>query len=61
VPAERAALIGISFPAGDDRALLRAVLDQSVEGDTMGLNARRDGDTVWIAYPSVILAAVKPQ
>lgn len=61
VPAERDALIGMSFPAGDDRALLRAMIDQSVDGDTMGLNARRHGDTVRFAYPSVILVAVKPQ
>lgn len=60
VPAERDALIDISFPADDDRALLRAMIDQSVDADTMSLNARRDGDTVRFAYPSVILAAVKP-
>lgn len=60
VPAERDAVIRISFPADDDRALLRAMIDQSVDGDTMGLNARRHGDTVRFAYPSVILVAVKP-
>ncbi len=60
VPVERDALIGMSFPAGDDRALLRAMIDQSVDGDTMGLNARRDGDTVRFAYPSVVLVATKP-
>ena len=37
------------------------MIDQSVDGDTMGLNARRHGDTVRFAYPSVILVAVKPQ
>jgi ubiquinone/menaquinone biosynthesis C-methylase UbiE len=60
VPAERDALMAISFPAGNDRALLRAMIDTSVDGDTMGLNARRDGDTVRFAYPAVVLAAVKP-
>ena len=44
----------------DDRELLRAMIDQSVVDDTMGLNARRDGDTVRFAYPSVILVATKP-
>jgi hypothetical protein len=57
VPVERDALIDMSFPAGDDRALLRAMIDQSVDGDTMGVNARRDGDTVKFAYPAVILVA----
>lgn len=61
VPVERDALIGMSFPAGDDRALLRTMIDQSVDGDTMGLNARRHGQTVRFAYPSVILVAVKPR
>lgn len=60
VPVEREAVIARSFPAGDDRALLRAMIDQSVEGDTMGVGARRKGDTVWFAYPSVILVAGKP-
>jgi ubiquinone/menaquinone biosynthesis C-methylase UbiE len=61
VPAEREALIAISFPAGDDRALLRRMIDDSVEGDAMGMNARRKGATVVLAYPSVVLAAEKPR
>ena len=61
VPVERDALIAMSFPAGNDHALLRAMIDQSVDGDTMGLTARQHGDTVRFAYPSVILVAVKPQ
>ncbi len=60
VPAEREQLIAKSFPAGDDRDLLRRMIDASVDSDGMGLNARRLGDTVWIAYPSVILVAAKP-
>ena len=43
VPVEREAVIAISFPAGDDRELLRAMIDQSVDGDSMGLAARRQG------------------
>jgi len=59
---ERSHLLGRgAFPAGDDRTLLRTMIDQSVDGDTMGLNARRHGQTVRFAYPSVILVAVKPQ
>ena len=60
VPVERERLIGMSFPADGDRALLRAMIDRSVDGDAMGVKAHRDGDTVRFAYPSVILAAVKP-
>jgi ubiquinone/menaquinone biosynthesis C-methylase UbiE len=59
VPAERDRLIAGSFPAGDDRAGLRAMIDASVEGDMMGVGARRDGDTVRFAYPAVVLVAVK--
>jgi SAM-dependent methyltransferase len=59
VPAERDRLLAASFPANDDRALLRAMIDRSVNGDTMGVNARRDGDTARFDYPAVILVAVK--
>ena len=59
VPVEREGLVERSFPAGDDRARLRAMVDAAVEGDAMGVNARRDGDTVRFAYPAVVLVAVK--
>jgi ubiquinone/menaquinone biosynthesis C-methylase UbiE len=59
VPAERDRLVAMSFPANDDRAGLRAMIDASVEGDTMGVHARRDGDTVRFEYPAVVLVAVK--
>jgi hypothetical protein len=59
VPAERDRLLAASFPANDDRALLRTMIDQSVVGDTMGVNARRDGNTVRFDYPAVVLVAVK--
>jgi SAM-dependent methyltransferase len=60
VPAERERLIAASFPANDDRALLRRMIDEAVEGDRMGLVARRDRDTVKFAYPAAILVAEKP-
>lgn len=60
VPAERERLIAASFPVNDDRALLRRMIDESVEGDRMGLAARRDRDTVKFAYPAAILVAEKP-
>jgi ubiquinone/menaquinone biosynthesis C-methylase UbiE len=59
VPAERERLIAASFPANDDRALLRRMIDESVEGDRMGLAACRERDTVKFAYPAAILAAKK--
>ena len=59
VAGERDRLVATSFPAGDDRARLRAMIDAGVEGDAMGVGARRDGDTVRFEYPAVVLAAVK--
>jgi ubiquinone/menaquinone biosynthesis C-methylase UbiE len=59
VPAERERLVAVAFPANDDRAKLRAMIDASVDGDTMGVNARRDGDTVRFDYPAVVLVAEK--
>ena len=59
VPAERERLVALSHPAGDDRAGLRAMLDAAVDGDAMGVGARRDGDTVRFAYPAAVLVAVK--
>jgi SAM-dependent methyltransferase len=60
VATEREQLIARSFPHNDDRALLRRMIDESVDGDTMGMNARRAGDAVMLAYPAVILVARKP-
>jgi hypothetical protein len=36
------------------------MIDDSVEGDRMGIAARRDGETVKFAYPAAILVAEKP-
>ena len=55
VPVERERLIAMSFPAGDDRAGLRAMLDAAVEGDAMGVGARRDGDTMRFEYPAAVV------
>ena len=35
------------------------MIDRAVDGDTMGVNSRRDGDTVRFDYPAVVLVAVK--
>ncbi len=59
VPAERERVVAMAFPVGGDYAGLRAMLDASVEGDAMGVGARRDGDTMRFAYPAAVLVAAK--
>jgi ubiquinone/menaquinone biosynthesis C-methylase UbiE len=59
VPAERERVVAMAFPVGGDRAGLRAMLDASVEGDTMGVGARWDGETMRFAYPAAVMVAVK--
>lgn len=49
-----------SFPEEIDRAALQALLENSVEGDTLGMEARRGPDGVTLSYRSVVLSAVKP-
>ena len=48
-----------SFPEGMDRDALQAMLEWSVDGDTLGMNARRTEKGVELSYPSVVLTAVK--
>jgi ubiquinone/menaquinone biosynthesis C-methylase UbiE len=59
VPAERDRLIAGSFPADGDRELLRRMIDESVDGDRFGMQSHREGDTVRLSYPSVILTATR--
>jgi ubiquinone/menaquinone biosynthesis C-methylase UbiE len=59
VPAESERLAAMSFPQGDDRAGLRAMLEASVEGDAMGVGARCEGGAVRFEYPAVVLVGVK--
>jgi len=59
VPAELKRLVAMSYPVDDDRAGLRAMIEASLEGDTMGVNARREGGTVHFAYPAAVLVAAK--
>ncbi len=60
VPAEREMMITSSFPENGDHDGLRQMLNGAAEGDLMGLNMRRDGNTVLYGYPSVILTARRP-
>jgi ubiquinone/menaquinone biosynthesis C-methylase UbiE len=57
MPAELERLIAMAYPAGDDKAGLRAMIEASVDGDTMGVNARREGGTVRFEYPAVVLVS----
>jgi hypothetical protein len=59
VPAELERLLAMAYPAGDDRAGLRAIIEAAVDGDAMGVGARREGGTVRFEYPAVVLTGVK--
>jgi ubiquinone/menaquinone biosynthesis C-methylase UbiE len=52
-------LIQRSFPNPGDDETLRRIFRASVEGDTLGLGARRDGDTIRYGYPVAVLVAEK--
>jgi ubiquinone/menaquinone biosynthesis C-methylase UbiE len=58
VPFTLEEMVTRSFPAGEDRNGLRAILEASVDGDVLGMGARREGDAVHLAYPAVVLVAV---
>jgi SAM-dependent methyltransferase len=59
VPAELERLLAMAYPPGDERAGLRALIEAAVEGDTMGVGARREDGTVRFEYSAVVLVAVK--
>ena len=60
VTVELEAVLKASFPSGDDRDGLRALLADAIDGDTMGINTRRLGQKIWFDYAAAILAAAKP-
>lgn len=53
-------LVAHAFPENDDREGLHRMIWDSVEGDKLGMLAKRDGDDVQLSYSGVILSAVKP-
>jgi hypothetical protein len=59
VPAEMERLLAMAYPANNDRAGLREMIEATVDGDTMGVGARREGGTVRFEYPAAVLVAVK--
>ena len=59
VPAELERFLAMAYPVNDDRAGLRAMLEAAVDGDAMGVGARREDGTVRFEYPAVVLMAVK--
>jgi ubiquinone/menaquinone biosynthesis C-methylase UbiE len=58
VPAELERLVAMSYPAGNDRAGLRAMIEASVLGDAMGVNARHEDGTVRFEYPAAVLVGI---
>jgi ubiquinone/menaquinone biosynthesis C-methylase UbiE len=50
-------LIERSFPNPGDDETLRRIFRASVDGDTLGIGARRDGDTIRYGYPVAVLVA----
>ena len=60
IPYWAADLVRASFPEGEDRSGVLAVIEQSVETDALGMGAVRSAEGTRIAYPSVVLSGVKP-
>jgi ubiquinone/menaquinone biosynthesis C-methylase UbiE len=58
-PGRLSHLLKNSFPANGDRERLRILIEQSVEDDLMGLNARRDGDDIVLETPVAIISATR--
>jgi ubiquinone/menaquinone biosynthesis C-methylase UbiE len=59
-PGTLSGMLKASFPSDGDRERLRKLVEQSVEGDLMGLNARHEGGDVLFETPVVIFSAVRP-
>ncbi|MBX9606448.1 MAG: methyltransferase domain-containing protein [Gammaproteobacteria bacterium] len=60
VPYRAVDLVAGSFPRNDDRAGLLALLEDSVAGDKLAMQARRAGGEVWLSYAGVALVATCP-
>jgi SAM-dependent methyltransferase len=58
VRSERDALIAKSFPANDDRGMLRRLIDDLIASDAMDTGTAA-GETAFI-YPAAVLSATKP-
>ncbi len=52
-------LVARSFPAHGDRAGLLKLIEQSVDGDLLGMNAHRETDGVHITFQAFVLTATK--
>jgi hypothetical protein len=48
-----------SFPKPGDEVVIRRMFEDSLEGDTMGLEVRRKGEQILFSYLCLILAARK--
>lgn len=52
-------LVARYFPAGDDRVGLLKLIEGSVTGDLLGMNARTTERGVHIAFQAVVLSAIR--
>jgi ubiquinone/menaquinone biosynthesis C-methylase UbiE len=50
-------LLSRSFPNPGDEASIRTIFETSLADDALGMQARRDGATIRVAYPIAVLAA----
>jgi SAM-dependent methyltransferase len=50
-------LLGRSFPRAEDVPVIRRLFEASVLDDSLGIDARRDGERIRYAYPVAVLAA----
>lgn len=60
VPDLAADLVDASVPEEGDRAGLLALIEASVEGDALGMEACRSAEGIKVVYPSAVLSATKP-
>ncbi|HVN88178.1 MAG TPA: methyltransferase domain-containing protein [Candidatus Binataceae bacterium] len=60
VPYLAETLVAHSFPVRDDRAGLMRLIEQSVAGDLLAMNAHRSPKGIHLAYQAVVLVSERP-
>ncbi len=61
VPYLAETLVAHSFPARDDRVGLLQLIERSIEGDLLAMNAHRSPNGTHLAYQGVVLVSEKPR
>jgi hypothetical protein len=59
VPAELEGLMKVSFPTGDDGAIVRRMIVASAADDSLGMGTVFDGARYTFAYPAVVVVSRK--